>query len=180
MKNALIHRTIGLLLALQSAAALAVGQGPYLGIGGGLANLNPGAPDAFEVDDSGFGIKGFGGFRLNSYLALEGHVGYQTGYGVESLGEKFDLDITTVGGAVLLGFPIGPGSRAFGKLGLAHWNSRLSFADNGFNVAVSNDGTNPYFGAGIEVSSFRFEWERFEYNSGADSDVFWVNYILSF
>lgn len=158
-------------------------------VGGGI-----GASDDKEFDETEFGGKGFGGYRVSKYFALEGaFVGLgEFGEGTLGIGtggtfRKGGLSAQAVG--IL---PIGQRAQLFGKAGIFFWsvtvdetcttvNSVLVCVDNG----RLDDGVDPVYGGGFQYRfndrwSGRVEWERYEDVGGGDVDLGTIGAIYSF
>jgi OmpA-OmpF porin, OOP family len=146
-------------------------RGWYIGFSLGYA-------DDKGLDDSSDGLKVFGGYRFNKYLALEGAVidlGEDLGPGDFS---KFGLAVQAVG--IL---PVSQRVELLGKVGFFDWEITapsgvfecFSFS-GGFSCfeedRTVDEGTEPVYGVGLNYNfgkrwSLRAEWERFT-NVGRD------------
>jgi OOP family OmpA-OmpF porin len=173
-------------LAMLSAFTLPVAvhaEGGYLGVSFGSTEvdfdaLTPGAGTTLDDEDSGYKI--YGGYNLNENFALEG--GY-VDFGESTLtaptGAQFtlagvllqattDINVTASSDAFTFAgvgkMDVGIGN-IFGKLGLAMWDSETTS-----NIAALNttdDGTDLFFGFGIDIGVTealvaRFEYEMYE------------------
>lgn len=187
----------GLLLGTFSLGAHAQGidSGIYLGGGGGGVKYNgfnrlcrdiTGSLPGIEVDvncntdESVFGWKLFGGYRVNPYFAIEaGYANLGEGGGqTEIFGQDVNGEISASAlFAELVGsVPLGERARAFGKLGMANLSAELSadvFAVPLASGSFSKSYTEAVFGAGLEFGFSekvmgRLEWERFDFEDGID------------
>ena len=158
-------------------------EGAYFGASFGstevdFGQLTVGAGTTLDDEDSGYKI--YGGYNLSDNFALEG--GY-VDFGESTLtaptGAQFtlagvlfptptDINMTAIADAFTFAgvgkMDVGIGN-IFGKLGLAMWDSETTS-----NIAVLNgtdDGTDLFFGFGIDVGVTealvaRFEYEMYE------------------
>ncbi len=148
--------------AFASSAAVAAGQGFYVGLGAGLALVNktditgrvdPDNPrynpplDATADTENGFGVAGALGYRFASGFRIEGEVGYR----------KNDLDGINVrhpGTLVALLPPGSPAAALTGDQELDADVAMLTFMANLWHDIDLGNGWMPYLGGGIGLGRF--------------------------
>lgn len=132
---------------LFSSAAAAKDEGFYIGASVGLAaveqNSSGFVPGDFDIDDSDYAYKLFGGYQYSPIFAVEG--------GYRDLGKPSSGDASTQAdafdAAAVAGVSFGP-LRVFGKLGGLYWDSTTRIKGTG--LSRSDDGFGLAAGAGLE------------------------------
>jgi hypothetical protein len=147
--------------------AFAKDEGFYVGASIGAATIEQSGsqPDLgdFEIDDSDYAHKLFGGYQFSPLFAVEGSY--------RDLGKPSSKTATTAldgfDAFAVAGLPLGP-LRVFGKLGGIYWQSTTRF-DGG--AKKSSDGFAFAAGAGVELEigslGLRGEVERLDVLDGA-------------
>lgn len=174
MKKTLIGLSLFFVLASALASAKSYGgtyykTGAYIGGSFGRTELDVSAADQSSLaeqgvtfDDTDTGFKLFGGYRIDQ-IAVE--VFYadlgETSFGSGST--KGNTEADSIGGSILVIFPVSNRFDLFGKVGVHAWDSDFS---SNVGVSDSDDGTDPMFGIGaaynINQVSFSAEYERYE------------------
>jgi len=173
-------------LVMLSAFTLPFGvqaEGGYLGASFGstevdLDAITPGAGTTLDDEDSGYKI--YGGYNLNENFALEGsYVDFGEIAMIAPTGAQFiasgvllqattDINLSASSDAFTFAgvgkMDVGIGN-IFGKLGLAMWDSETTSNIAAFNT--TDDGTDLFFGFGIDIGVTealvaRFEYEMYE------------------
>lgn len=191
-----------MVLSFFASAAHAQGGGSslYLGIGGGGAGYGsfdglcrditgalPGQQVVVdcEGDETVFGWKVFGGWRVSPFVAIE--VGYADFGKADGDTRIFGQDVNgkiaaDAWFAELVGsLPLGEQGRVFGKLGIATVDAKLTTDVFPVPLATgsppqssySTDSTDVVYGVGGELRFTervlgRLEWERFDFEGGID------------
>lgn len=138
----------------------------YVGGGVGQTNLRLSSTafgDAGSKDEAGF--KFTGGWQFHPYFALEGSY-YNPGTFSENDGNdrlKVSADIFQL--SAVGTFPIAGSLSGFGRVGVAHWNSKLSATVDGESGSLSADGNDFNWGIGVQAIltnhlSLRGEFEQ--------------------
>lgn len=134
---------------------------------GGSAGKSDVEVTAFDDD---FGIKGFGGYNLNSHVSFEAafiSLGEFKRKGTTETVDVFGAEASIVGRINIGRFSI------FGKGGLFFWDAEVT---DGFFFAT-DDGVDPTFGFGFEYNlknsrwNLRAEWQKFQDVSGSDLEL---------
>ncbi|MFC6669688.1 outer membrane beta-barrel protein [Marinobacterium aestuariivivens] len=173
MKKALMGLSIVALLS----PSIAMAEGAYVGASYGHTELNLSGSDKRALSNAGIsfdetdkGYKVFAGYRVNDYFAAEF---FYTDLGQAVFKDGVDtlkLEADTVGVAALGMVPINEYVDLYAKVGFHNWDADLNLAGTG--ISLSDDGTDPVYGAGINYTvnhiSVRFEFERYELD---DEDV---------
>jgi len=143
VRNVLVLMSLSLVV---SAQAQAKDEGFYLGGSLGMATVQQSGTDPelgyFEIDDSDYAYKVFGGYQFSPIFAIEG--GYRDLGKPSSRIAKTDLQGLDVFG--IAGFPLGP-LRVFGKLGGIYWDADTQISGE---KAGGEDGFDFGAGAGVE------------------------------
>lgn len=159
-------------------------RGWYVGFSLGFA-------DDKGLDDDGVGLKIFGGYRFNRYVALEG--------ATVSLGDDLgSLDVVKDGLSVqaVATWPVREKLGLFAKLGFFDWEERVGSGEfecssfsGGFicfeDEDKIDDGTSTVYGFGLDYHfgkrwSFRAEWERFVDVGEGDVDLISLGSLFRF
>lgn len=130
-----------------------------------------------EEETSG-GLKFFGGYRFNPYIAVEGFAAYlgtfdsyaDDGYGVDSFASA---EVKTLGVAAVGMFPVSERVSLLGKLGAHSWSAEGSIdlwdsvAGDGYAGSYKVSGNDFMGGLGVEINfgeraAMRVELEYFE------------------
>ena len=150
-----------------------------------------------DEDDEGYSL--YAGWPINENLDIE--ASYQD-FGEASLsgvsGNQFKFDGTTYefnatatlaasatsfGFAAKPKFEISDGVMLYGKLGVHNWKSELSITSTTATASADEDGTDVFYGAGIQVSlenlNGRIGYSKFDLD-GDDVDSFNVGVSYSF
>ena len=130
--------------------------------------------NALDEDDSLF--KGYFGSMFNSGLGIE--LSYVDFARASSQGSSFDAD--GYGVALLFGIPLADNFNIYAKGGLLFWDAESNFA----GVSSSDDGDDPFYGAGLKFKlnknvALRLEYERYKF-SNVDVDAATVGIQGSF
>lgn len=139
--------TVGAIYILLSCqVAEAKDEGFYLGGSLGLSTVQQNGADPewgyFELDDSDYAYKIFGGYQMSPIFAFEGSY--------RNLGKPSSNNVKTelkgLDAFALAGFPLGP-VRIFGKLGGIYWDADTRIDGE---KAGGRDGFDFGAGAGVE------------------------------
>lgn len=137
---------VAILVLLSCQAANAKDEGFYIGGSLGLTTVQQNGTDPelgyFDIDDSDYGYKVFGGYQFSPVFAVEG--GYRDLGKPSSGSASTDLQGIDVFG--LAGFPLGP-VRIFGKLGGIYWDADTRIEGE---PAGGKDGFDFGAGAGVD------------------------------
>ncbi len=202
MKRTLI--TSALLSTLLSTAALADSGNFYAGISAGKSDIDTDVSNltgtaSLDEDDKGFKLSG--GYQYNENIAVEVHY---TDLGEAELngnsGDTFVLDGTTFaftandvkvtsegesyGIAAVFSFPLTDAIKPFARIGIQHWEIDGSVTSTAGNADFSDDGTDPFYGVGVDVQlsdsiALRAEYEHYELDS-EDAEFLAVGIRVSF
>lgn len=161
-------------IAALACAAQAQAQ-LYLGAGFGRSEVDEevtiGLIDTGTVDATDTGFKVFGGYRINTWYALEsayvdlGEVTYSGAFGADAVTDgSVEVSGATVGPVVFL--PLNPSFEVFGKAGLFIWEAEANDITGGAPFSSTEDGTDLYLGVGAAWSFtpnlvWQAEWEAF-------------------
>lgn len=166
--------TTALGLALMTslpAAALAAPIGPYAGLSIGHAETNLDAGSAGEIDAGTHALSAFAGYRIHEYFGAEIGYTYFGDYKIDLPGSRSDLDLYGFTAHVTGHLPISNNVELFGKVGLIHWDTKISHG------GPSDDGTDLAAGLGFAAYvnqnvSLRGEWNYYKIDpSGYDADT---------
>lgn len=166
MKNyfALFTTALALLFAPLAVAADEPKLGTYVGIGAGQATLKDYCSDARALaadadltlsscEDSELFFRFFLGYQVNEFFAAELGSGFASGYktvlSTGSASASIEADYFTLALGVQAQYPIGRLS-VLGRAGMHAWELDVSGSAPGETVTASTDGTDPYFGVGVE------------------------------
>jgi OmpA-OmpF porin, OOP family len=145
MKNLQIA---GCCLALMMvASAHAEDQGPYVGIGAGVAHEGF---TGFRGNDTA--VKALAGYSFNRYFAAE--VAYVDAGTLEDDVNGLDVAISSDGfiAAVLGKWPVNDAFSAYLKLGYASYDTRVTIANGPMPFAESSSESDLMFGGGLQFS----------------------------
>lgn len=182
--------TIALTLLICTSQVQADDSGFYVGAGFGKSNFDSNIGSltgTAALDENDTGFKLLLGYEYNSYLSVEGHY---ADFGQSELtgnnGDTFVLDGTTyafsannvsvtsdaksAGLAAILAYPVTDSIKPYAKLGLHRWDVEGNATSTAGNASTGDDGTDLFFGVGVNVSindslSARLEAERFKFDS---------------
>lgn len=174
----------------------------YLGGGGGLSTLDTGVSSltgTAKLDEDDIGYKGLIGVQFHKYFAAEG---FYADFGKAELtgnnGDTFAFRGTTYqftannvtislagksfGFAGVGILPVHEMVAPFVKVGVHFWDAEGSVASSAGNASLTDDGTDIYFGGGVQFNihenvAFRAEYERFKFD---DEDVDYISGSLIF
>lgn len=137
-----------LLLPLTAGTALAAAPpGPYLGAGAGAYTLE--LDDDF--DDTAALVRGFGGWRLNPYWAVEAD--YQRlAESKDEIGGadlEVDLDAWTVSVRPIL--PIGEVIDLYGRAGWTWYDAEATASNDVFQASLDDSGSEFTWGGGVDL-----------------------------
>ena len=151
-----------------------------------------------QLDDEDTGYKLFAGVDLNEIFSVEAHY---ADLGESSLtgnsGDTYILDGTlftfsgtagvvvegtSFGVSALARLPIEGRIKPFAKFGVHFWDLDAAFSSTFGSASLSDDGTDIFYGAGVEVMatdtlSARAEFERFDFG-GDDVDFLSIGLII--
>lgn len=183
MRNDLVRglTAVGALLACAATPyALAAQPGFYLGGGVGMYTLETDLED-FEYDDDAALLRGFGGFRLNDYWAVEADYQYFQESEDEILGQDVELDFRAVTVSVRPILPLGDVIDLYGRVGWTWYDAEASVA--GF-PAVDGSDDDFTWGGGIDfhlgdLLTLRGDVSRIEVED-SDLNLFSAALILRF
>lgn len=156
-------------VALFALPAIAADNGFYLGGSIGQTAVNTGTLGEVQVDGNSTGYKVFAGFRMITFLAVEGAY-------IDFGKSNKTTSATTFGEAKakgyeaqVLGFiPLGIAD-IFGKAGAASATFDINGTQNGIPTSISTDKTSPVYGAGVQFRiksvAVRGEVEYFDVKS---------------
>jgi OOP family OmpA-OmpF porin len=176
----------------------------YGGAGIGQSNIDSGISaltGTATLDEKDTAYKVMVGAQLNKFIALEGHYAdlgeaVLTGNNGDTLvtdGSTFaftanNTNVTStsdsIGAAVIGIVPINKSFSAFAKVGFHRWKTSESTTSNAGNASESENGTDPFIGAGISLNlsdsiSIRGEFERFNFDD-EDYDLISTSLIFMF
>lgn len=142
-------------ILLSTTHAKAVDTGGYIGFGYGDT-------EDIILNEEDTGVKFYGGFTFDDVLGIE--------YSYVDLGTYLNNSLSQDGIAIegVLYFPLRPSTDVFVKGGIFSWE---------VNTASATEyGTDPVFGAGIQImfnrrTSMRIEWQQFQNVSGGDVEL---------
>lgn len=162
-----------LLLAAAPAVAADIDKGFYFGGGVGQTGVEIDNP-SFDLDDDDNGWKAIVGWRIFKFLAVEANW-VDFGTVADSMGGT-DVDVTTDGVDVsALGIlPLGGHFELFVKGGFVAWDVEID--SNNVNLDSTDDGEDPFYGAGAAIrlgESFqiRAEYEQFDIEDAETVDL---------
>lgn len=198
-----IANVLSLTIVLGASSVQAGDSNFYVGLGYGATDANSNIANttgSIKLDESDSGFKIFAGYQFNKNIAVEG---FYTDLGSFSLsgdsGETYTLDgrslaflsdgtstldSTTFGVAGVFSFPINDTVSPYAKLGFHRWDMK----GNQHLLASSltnDDGTDPMYGLGINVSfnndlQLRIEYERLDIDSIYASHVDYASVGLAY
>lgn len=173
-----VLRTLLFLIpALAGAAFLApVAQAQpefYAGAGYGRFDINE---DEFDENDTVW--KAYAGFSFNRAIGIE--LSWVDFNEAREAGNSFEAD--GWGAAAVLSLPLSENFSLYGKAGQFFWDSGRR--QTGLPGVVSDDGDDPFYGAGAkfrlnELLDLRLEWERYDV-ADIDLDTVFVMLQASF
>lgn len=162
----------------------------YFGLSVGQTKIDTGVSGltgTASIDESDTGYKIFGGYKFDDTWGAEVHY---ADLGTASLkgnnGDRFTLDgtqyqftsnnaaisvkATSIGAAIVAGYDVSGTVRPYAKLGLHRWDSDASVTSNAGNASISDSGTDPFYGVGVQFSitdqlGARVEAEHYRYDS---------------
>ena len=199
MKNTLLIAAIVAAFPASTAIAEEERKGGYAGASIGqviLQDFCEGSDPASACEDSDIGLRAFGGWRFNDFVAAElgGTIAHDNIGFLVNGNRKVDADYTAFDLGLLGQYPINNSFAVLGRMGITRWDVNVS--DNcceigGNTVNIDADGVDFTVGAGIQFSansfSLRAEWSRiiidetvsgvFEYK---DTDFIFLSAIYNF
>lgn len=162
----------------------------YMGVSAGQTKIDTGVSGltgTATLDESDTGYKIFGGLKLDDIWSAE--IQYAD-FGTASLkgnnGDRFTFDGTqyqftannvnlsvkakSFGAAIVAGYDVTKAVRPYAKLGLHRWDSDATISSSAGNASLSDSGTDPFYGIGIQFSitdqlAARVEAEHYKYDS---------------
>jgi OOP family OmpA-OmpF porin len=162
----------------------------YLGFSAGQTKIDTGVSGltgTATLDESDTGYKIFGGYKFDNIWSAE--IQYAD-FGKASLkgnnGDRFTFEgaqyqftannsevsvkAKSFGAAIVAGYDVSSVVRPYAKLGLHRWDSDSSVTSNVGNASISDSGTDPFYGIGIQFSitdqlAARVEAEHYKYDS---------------
>ncbi len=162
----------------------------YMGVSAGQTKIDTGVSGltgTATLDESDTGYKIFGGLKLDDIWSAE--LQYAD-FGTASLkgnnGDRFTFDGTqyqftannvnlavkakSFGAAIVAGYDVTKAVRPYAKLGLHRWDSDATISSSAGNASLSDSGTDPFYGVGIQFSitdqlAARVEAEHYKYDS---------------
>lgn len=143
-------------------------KGFYFGLGGGRSTYKIGAID---VDENATAWKGFAGYLLNKYVALElayidaGSAEHDFGGGV-----KGRIDASLWQASALGTYWFSDTWGLYGRLGANKYDAAGKLSNSNNSVAADDSGTEFGWGAGIQAYGAGASW-RLEYESAKFQDV---------
>lgn len=129
----------------------------YLGAGYGRWDVND---NNFDQNDNAW--KAYAGFNFTDWLGIEASwVDFKRGSDNNS---EFEAD--GWGGAAVLSLPVSDRFFITAKAGEFFWNAKATTGGPG-GVAIDDDGSDPFYGAGVkfmlsDLLDLRLEYERFK------------------
>jgi OmpA-OmpF porin, OOP family len=191
MKKYLVAAGIAALFSSTAFAQASQNKTPfYLGFSAGQTKIDTGVSGltgTASLDESDTGYKIFGGYKFDNVWSAE--IQYAD-FGKASLkgnnGDRFTFDGTqyqftannsevsvkakSFGAAIVAGYDVSTVIRPYAKLGLHRWDSDASVTSNAGNASISDSGTDPFYGIGIQFSisdqlAARVEAEHYKYDS---------------
>ena len=167
MKRLLLSAVVFVMVALLAVSAVPAGEDGrwYIGFGAG-------STDDKILSESDTGIKLFGGYEFNQYVAVEGAF-VDLGDFVFGFFDQSGTALEVVGY-----WPVGEEFKLFAKAGIFAWDLEVV----GF---TADDGTDPTFGVGgqwafAEHWAARAEYERFMDIGDGDVDFLSVSVLYRF
>ena len=137
-----------------------------------------------DESELGFGLSG--GYRFNDHIAVEGGGRFASGFDVRLVDDFGDTetgktDFRTFNLGVRATLPLGEHFALTSKAGVHFWNTEVKFSGGD---KFDNDGTDPYFGAGIKFNfneniGIMAEYSRYKFGND-DADIFSANVVFSF
>ena len=162
----------------------------YVGFGVGQADIDTGVSGltgTAALDEEDTSLKVFVGADIDDNFFIEGHYAelgeaslsgnngdrfvYEgTTYQFTANNVKVTLEGESIGLAVGYKFKMGKDVDAFAKLGMHNWDATSNISTSAGSVSLSDDGTDKFFGFGVnysitETMSLRAEYESFEFDS---------------
>ena len=162
----------------------------YFGLSGGQTKIDTGVSGltgTATLDEKDTGYKIFGGLKFDSIwsaelqyvdfgkASLKGNNGDQfryegTLYQFTANNVEVALKAKSYGAALLAGYDVNKFIRPYAKVGLHHWRSTESATSDAGNVAISDSGTDLFYGLGLQFSfndriAARIEAEQYKFDS---------------
>lgn len=204
MKNGFINTVVFTSLIGACSIANAADLKWYAGAGVGSSSIDTGVSAltgtaSLDEDDTGFKL--FGGYRLTKNISIEG---FYSDFGEASLtgnnGDTFTYggavytftannvkvtaEGTALGVAGVFNMPLSKDFSAHAKLGLMHWDADGTVTADAGSAALSDDGTDIYYGLGATYNFTKnigvaVELERYDFDN-EDVDLISANFVYSF
>jgi hypothetical protein len=128
------------------------------GIGRSIAEIG-------DVDFKGTALDLFAGYHFNRYFNAE--VGFMSVQdATETLQEvvRVDFDATAAHASITGSYPFNEIFSAFGRIGVAYWDSELEYSVDGPTlVSVKDNGADPLYGVGVSATMFEDMQLRLQY-----------------
>ena len=173
--------TTPFLLLAGTPALAAAPPGPYLGIGAGVYTLDV---DEADFDDTAALVRGFGGWRLNPYWAVE--VDYQrlaeSKDEVQGVDVELDVEAWTLSARPML--PIGEVIDLYGRVGWTWYDAEATASNGIFDISLDDSGSEFTWGGGVDVHlgdmlTLRADLSRIEIED-TDLDIVSASVLLRF
>ena len=174
--------TAVLILTLASTTATAAAPpGPYLGVGAGVYTLDI---DEVDFDDSAALVRGFGGWRLGPYWAVEAD--YQELAESEDAvsGVDVELDVHAWTLSVRPILPIGEVIDLYARAGWTWYDAEATASNGPFQASLDDSGSEVTGGGGVDVHlgdmlTIRGDVSRIEIED-TDLDIVSASILLRF
>ncbi len=173
-------RVLVAVAALMFAGALhAEGLNMYAGGGFGQASAS-GTCDAFagvagvSCDDSATSIKGFFGYQVNRYLALEAALNGFGEWAARGPGGTAKISTAAAEGVLVGSLPLGSGFSLYGKLGIYFARTETEVNTVSLVGTFTDDNTDLTYGFGGRLDfsgnwAGRVEWQQYKSVGGSTS-----------
>lgn len=191
MKKYLVAAGIAALFSSTAFAQASQNKTPfYLGFSAGQTKIDTGVSGltgTASLDESDTGYKIFGGYKFDNIwsaeiqyadfgkASLKGNNGDRftfegTQYQFTSNNAEISVKAKSFGAAIVAGYDVSSVVRPYAKLGLHRWDSDSSVTSSAGNASISDSGTDPFYGIGIQFSitdqlAARVEAEHYKYDS---------------
>jgi opacity protein-like surface antigen len=146
----------------------------YIGASAGSASFDLPSQNNARVSFDDTGFKGFFGYRLTRFIAVEAAY---TDFGDPSetvAGTDFESSVDVLALWAVGILPISPRLDLFARLGYTDWNTEVTI-DDGINLPVTADNSGNDLGFGFGVSynitpkwGLQLEWENYEFDDADD------------
>lgn len=145
------------------------------------------APQA-RCSESAIGFGLLGGYKFNDFVAVEAGFHIASGFDVSAtfngVNVKSDLDYNSYSLGSAWRYPIGERFALTGTVGYHFWDVEANVSAGGAGISASRDGSDLYFGGGLEFITTdkinsRVEYTRYTLND-EDADVISFRLVVSF